>query len=73
MEVTVTGNRGWVDETTKEIAADMRVVPKIWFAPGFLDKWPVNLIFNHFLTLSILCNLCVFFAVVEKLLKFQFR
>ena len=48
VEVTVTGNRGWVDETTKEVAADMGVKVKIWFAPGFLDKWPVNLIFNHF-------------------------
>ena len=37
VEVTVTGNRGWVDETTKEIAVDMGVVGKIWFAPGFLD------------------------------------
>jgi hypothetical protein len=34
VEVTVTGNRGWADETTKELAADMGVVGKIWFSPS---------------------------------------
>jgi hypothetical protein len=33
VEVTVTGNRGWVNEDTREIAADMTVEPKIWFSP----------------------------------------
>jgi hypothetical protein len=32
VEVTVTGNRGWADETTKELAADMTVEGKIWFS-----------------------------------------
>lgn len=32
VEVTVTGNRGWVNEDTKEIYADMKVQPKIWFS-----------------------------------------
>jgi hypothetical protein len=38
IEVTVTGNRGWVDESTKTldtdlVAADMTVTGKIWFGP----------------------------------------
>ncbi|MGB0389084.1 MAG: hypothetical protein ACPGWR_30035 [Ardenticatenaceae bacterium] len=34
VEVTVTGQRGWVDETTREIAADMSVEGTIWFSPS---------------------------------------
>jgi hypothetical protein len=34
VEVTVTGQRGWVNETTKELAADMTVEGKIWFSKG---------------------------------------
>jgi hypothetical protein len=34
VEVTVTGQRGWVNEDTKEIAADMMVEGKIWLTPG---------------------------------------
>lgn len=33
VEVTVTGNRGWVNEDTRELAADLTVEPKIWFSP----------------------------------------
>lgn len=33
VEVTVTGQRGWVNETSKEMAADMGVIGKIWFSP----------------------------------------
>jgi hypothetical protein len=32
LEVTVTGNRGWVDENTKELAAGMGVEAKVWFS-----------------------------------------
>ncbi|MBL4649075.1 MAG: hypothetical protein JKY03_05040 [Aureispira sp.] len=32
LEVTVTGNRGWVDEGTKELAAGMGVEAKVWFS-----------------------------------------
>jgi hypothetical protein len=32
VEVTVTGQRGWVDENTREMAADMTVEGKIWFS-----------------------------------------
>jgi hypothetical protein len=34
VEVTVTGQKGWVDETTKTQAIDMVVKPKIWFSPS---------------------------------------
>lgn len=38
VEVSVTGQRGWVDEDTKLLAADMTVEGKIWFSPsGLLD------------------------------------
>jgi len=45
VEVTVTGQRGWVDETTRELAGDMTVEGRIWFTPGkyqgaeFQDLW----------------------------------
>ena len=32
VEVTVTCQRGWVDENTRELAADMTVQPKVWFS-----------------------------------------
>jgi hypothetical protein len=48
VEVTVTGNRGWADETTKEIAADMSVVGKIWFSPSAMKMPHVNTISEHF-------------------------
>ncbi|BDS11226.1 transthyretin-like family protein [Aureispira anguillae] len=34
VEVTVTGNRGWANESDRELAADMSVVGKIWFSPS---------------------------------------
>jgi hypothetical protein len=34
VEVTVKGQRGWVDETNRELAADMTVEGKIWFGPS---------------------------------------
>lgn len=34
VEVTVTGQRGWVNETTRELAADMTVEGKVWFTPS---------------------------------------
>ncbi|MCV9933608.1 FAD-binding oxidoreductase [Flavobacterium sp. LS1R47] len=33
VEVTVTGQRGWVNEDSREMAADLGVVGKIWFSP----------------------------------------
>lgn len=43
VEVTVTGQRGWVDETVVErdydlLAADMTVSAQIWFGPAAKDK-----------------------------------
>lgn len=38
VEVTVTGQRGWADEDTRTLAADMTVGPKIWFSPSAQDK-----------------------------------
>ena len=34
VEVTVTGQRGWVDETDRNFAADLTVEGKIWFGPS---------------------------------------
>ena len=34
VEVSVTGQRGWVDEKNRELAADMTVEGKIWFSPS---------------------------------------
>ncbi|NNF36631.1 MAG: hypothetical protein HKN68_21190, partial [Saprospiraceae bacterium] len=48
VEVTVTGNRGWADETSKELAADMSVVGKIWFSPSAHDRKFVKLFKEHF-------------------------
>lgn len=38
VEVTVTGQRGWVNESTKKMAADMSVVGQIWFSPSAKSK-----------------------------------
>jgi hypothetical protein len=44
VEVTVTGQRGWVNETKQElsIAADMTVEGKIWFSPSSHQNWVVK-------------------------------
>ncbi len=44
VEVTVTGQRGWVNETKPDlgIAADMTVEGKIWFSPSSHKKWFVR-------------------------------
>jgi hypothetical protein len=34
IEVTVTGNRGWVNEPGKDLFAELGVEPKIWFSPS---------------------------------------
>ncbi|WP_420572391.1 hypothetical protein [Kordia sp.] len=51
VEVTVTGQRGWVDETTKTFYADMTVEGTIWFSPSAHQKeWVKKAweIFNKF-------------------------
>ncbi|WP_293090238.1 hypothetical protein [Okeania sp. SIO3B5] len=42
VEVTVTGQRGWVNETNRELAADMTVEAKIWFSPSSHQNWIVR-------------------------------
>lgn len=49
IEVTVTGQRGWVNESTKTldrdlVAADMTVTGKIWFGPAAKYKFEYNLL-----------------------------
>jgi hypothetical protein len=48
VEVTVTGNRGWANETTRELAADMGVQGKIWFSPSAEEMPLVKLFEKHF-------------------------
>ena len=48
VEVTVTDQRGWVNESTKQIAADMEVTGKIWFSPSAHQKEKVKLIWDFF-------------------------
>jgi hypothetical protein len=48
VEVTVTGQRGWVDETAKDFAADMTVEGKIWFSPSAHQKPFVKLLWKLF-------------------------
>ena len=53
IEVSVLKQRGWVNETTNQLAADMICGAKIWFSPSTYDK-PV---FQKLLTLFNLLNL----------------
>jgi hypothetical protein len=48
VEVSVTGQRGWVDEDTKLLAADMTVEGKIWFSPSGLLNETVQLMWDAF-------------------------
>ncbi|MGR6874821.1 hypothetical protein ACU6U9_21620 [Pseudomonas sp. HK3] len=48
VEVTVTGQRGWVNESTKQLAVDMEVIGKIWFSPSAHQKEYVKLIWDFF-------------------------
>jgi hypothetical protein len=42
VEVSVTGQRGWVDETTRQLAADMTVEGKIWFSNSGLKHQTIQ-------------------------------
>lgn len=48
VEVTVKGQRGWVNETNKEMAADMEVIGQIWFSPLADENAVYQRIFNSF-------------------------
>lgn len=49
VEVTVTGNRGWVDESTREMAGTMGVEAKIWFSPSAHENPVVKRLFKDFI------------------------
>lgn len=48
VEVSVTGQRGWVDETNRTLAADMTVEGKIWFSPSAVQSPIVRLLWKLF-------------------------
>lgn len=48
VEVTVTGQRGWADETTRTLAADMTVEGKVWFTPSAHQNPLVQFLWKHF-------------------------
>jgi hypothetical protein len=51
IEVTVTGNRGWVDEKApkdKNVAADLTVMGQLWFSPAALQTSMVKLMWMLF-------------------------
>lgn len=49
VEVTVTGQRGWVNENAKQpLAADMTVEGKIWFSPSAMQSVTVKLLWAAF-------------------------
>ena len=48
VEVTVTGQRGWVDEADRKLAANMTVEGKIWFSPSAHQHWWVKLLCDLF-------------------------
>jgi hypothetical protein len=55
IEVTVTGNRGWIDETatTEQLfAADITIKPTIWFSPDSTDGF----FWQQLLKLNKLCD-----------------
>jgi len=48
VEITVTGNRGWADETNKSLAADMTVEGRIWFSPSAHRKLLIQQVSKYF-------------------------
>lgn len=48
VEVSVTGQRGWVDEPSRTLAADMTVEAKIWFSPSAHQQPLVRLLWKLF-------------------------
>lgn len=48
VEVTVTGQRGWVDEPAATLAADMTVTGQIWFSPSAKQSSLVRWLWNEF-------------------------
>lgn len=52
VEITVTGQRGWVDENNRELAADMTVEAKVWFSPSALETTFTKLLWTLFETIN---------------------
>lgn len=50
IEVSVTGQRGWVDEPSRTVAADLTVEGKIWFSPSAVQSPLVQLLWDFFST-----------------------
>lgn len=50
VEVTVTSQRGWANETNREMAADMTVEGKIWFSPSAKQNAIVQFLWTLFAT-----------------------
>lgn len=48
VEVTVTGNRGWANESNRELAADMMVEGRIWFSPSAYKHKFVKFVSDNF-------------------------
>ena len=48
VEVSVTGQRGWVNETTKAVAADMTVEGQIWFSHSGMGNQTIIELLNAF-------------------------
>ena len=48
VEVTVTGQRGWVDEPARTLAADLTIEPKIWFTPLALKSPRIKALWDAF-------------------------
>ena len=48
VEITVTGQRGWANESTKSLAADMTVEGKVWFSPSAKSKPLIKLLWHIF-------------------------
>lgn len=57
VEVTVTKQRGWVNETDKTLAIDMVVKPKIWFSPDANESAYGKLFWGAFKLLRLLHHL----------------
>lgn len=54
VEVTVTGQRGWVNEDAEQrLAADMTVEGKIWFSPSAMQSAKVKLLWATFDSLGL--------------------
>jgi hypothetical protein len=48
VEVTVTGNRGWANESDKSLACDLSVIGQIWFSPSAHQNPLVKLLWQYF-------------------------